>query len=60
MQKDAIIQIKNDLISMGLYSDSKYKSIDVYKAVIENDIKTLEDFLALYSYICYVFEMLDS
>ena len=44
-QKDAIIKIKNCLITKGLYSDENYKSIDVYKAVMEKDVKTIEEFL---------------
>ena len=48
MQKDTIIQIKNDLISMGLYSDTKFRSIDVYKAVMEKHVKNTEEFLVLY------------
>ena len=49
IQKDAVIQIKNDLISMGLYSDIKYRSIDVYKAVMEKNVKSTWEFLALYN-----------
>ena len=44
-QKDAVIKIKKCLIAKGLYSDEKYKSIDVYRAVMEKDVKTIEEFL---------------
>lgn len=47
-QKDIIVTIKNELIAGGLYSFEKYKSIDVYKAVLENDVKNIDEFLALF------------
>ena len=47
-RKNVIIKIKKELISKGLYSFEKFKSIDVYKAVLENDIKTTDEFLLLY------------
>ena len=49
VQKERIIQIKEELISRELYSFEKYKSLDVYKAVLENDVADVEDFLKLYS-----------
>ncbi len=48
-QKDRIVQIKEELIARDLYSFEKYKSIDVYKAVLENDVADAESFLRLYS-----------
>ena len=33
---------------MGLYSDTKFRSIDVYKAVMEKHVKNTEEFLVLY------------
>ncbi|MCQ2514567.1 MAG: hypothetical protein MJ089_05710 [Ruminococcus sp.] len=47
-QKDAIINIKSELIEKGLYSFEQYKSIDVYKAVIENNVRTIGEFLELF------------
>ncbi|MBO4298043.1 MAG: hypothetical protein J5998_04530 [Clostridia bacterium] len=47
-QKEAIVGIKTDLISKGLYSFERYRSIDVYKAVLENNAKNTEEFLALF------------
>lgn len=49
-QKDAIVSIKNELISRGLYSFEKYKSMDVYKAVLEADVKNADEFLLLFKY----------
>lgn len=46
IKKDIIVQIKEELIARDLYSFEKYKSLDVYKAVLENDVV---DFLELYS-----------
>ncbi len=48
-QKNAIINIKNKLITRGLYSFEQYKSIDVYKAVIENDVRNIDEFLTLFN-----------
>lgn len=48
-QKEIIIKIKNDLITRRLYSFEKYKSIDVYKAVLENNVKNIDEFLALFN-----------
>lgn len=47
-QKDTIVKIKNELINRGLYSFEKYKSIDVYKAVVEENVKNLDEFLTLF------------
>ena len=47
-QKDIIVNIKSALISRGLYSFEQYKSIDVYKAVLENDVKNIDEFLRLF------------
>lgn len=44
-KKNAVIQIKKDLISQGLYSFDKYKSMDVYEAVLKNNILTMNQFL---------------
>ena len=49
IQKDRIIQIKEELIARDLYSFEKYKSLDVYKAVLENDVVDVEGFLKLYA-----------
>ncbi len=42
--KKAIIEIKKNLISKGLYSFDKYSSLDVYKAVLEQNILNISDF----------------
>lgn len=47
-QKNTIVQIKEALIIQGLYSFEKYKSLDVYKAVLENEVKDVEEFKELY------------
>lgn len=49
IQKDRIIQIKEELIARDLYSFEKYKSLDVYKAVLENGVVDVEGFLKLYA-----------
>lgn len=48
MQKDIIINIKSELIRRDLYSFEKYKSIDVYKAVLECNVENVEEFLMLF------------
>ena len=45
IQKDRIVKIKEALISRELYSFEKYKSLDVYKAVLENDVVDVEEFM---------------
>lgn len=47
-QKDAIVSIKSELISRGLYPFEQYKSIDVYNAVLENNVKNADEFLLLF------------
>ena len=44
-QKEIIVDIKSDLITRGLYSFEKYKSTDVYKAVLKGNVKNTDDFL---------------
>lgn len=44
-QKNIIVNIKSELISRGLYSFEQYKSIDVYKAVLEDNVKNVDEFL---------------
>ena len=48
-QKDIIVKIKTELIKRDLYSFEKYKSVDVYKAVLENNVKSVEELLKLFS-----------
>lgn len=45
-QKEAIVAIKEALMERGLYSFERYRSIDVYKAVVDMGIETVEQFLA--------------
>lgn len=47
-QKEIIVSIKSELISRGLYSFEQYKSIDVYKAVVEHDVKNIDEFFILF------------
>ena len=42
----AIITIKSELIELDMYSFDKYKSIDVYDAVIEKGARNIEGFFA--------------
>ncbi|MDE7243695.1 MAG: hypothetical protein K2O18_06945 [Oscillospiraceae bacterium] len=48
-QKEVIMDIKRGLIKRGIYSFEQYKSIDVYKAVMENGVKNIHEFLTLFS-----------
>ena len=48
IQKNIIIAIKEELMKRGLYSFEQYKSIDVYKAVVEENVKNVEEFLQLF------------
>lgn len=43
-----IMDIKTGLIERGLYSFEQYKSIDVYNAVMESGVKSINEFLALF------------
>lgn len=45
-QKQIIMDIKSELIQRGMYSFEQYKSIDVYKAVLEHGVKNINEFLA--------------
>ena len=47
-QKEAIMNIKGELITRGLYSFEQYKSMDVYKAVMENGVTDIDEFLTLF------------
>ena len=47
-QKNTIVRIKEELIAQGLYSFEKYKSLDVYKAVLENGVVDVEEFIELF------------
>lgn len=47
-QKEAMIAIKKELISRNLYSFEKYKSTDVYEAVLEKNVKNAKEFLDLF------------
>lgn len=46
-QKDIIVRIKSELMERGLYSFEQYKSVDVYKAVLESNVSNVEEFLQL-------------
>lgn len=47
-QKESIISIKSELISRDLYSFEKFKSMDVYKAVLESNVKNIDESLKLF------------
>jgi len=42
--KEIVIEIKQELIKRGQYEYGQYTSIDVYKAVFEHGVKTIDDF----------------
>ncbi len=46
--KRSIIDIKQELIARKLYSFEQYTSIDVYNAVLKQQITNIDDFLAIY------------
>ncbi|WP_242657956.1 hypothetical protein [Lachnoclostridium phytofermentans] len=50
-KRNAIIQIKKGLIEKELYSFDKYTSMDVYKAVLQDDILSLDEFLIRSKYL---------
>lgn len=45
-QKDRIVSIKKELIARGLYSFEQYRSIDVYKAVVESNASNGDEFIS--------------
>ena len=47
-QKEIIVGIKEELIARDIYSFEKYKSLDVYKAVLENGVTNINEFLTLF------------
>lgn len=46
--KQSIIDIKQELIARRLYSFEQYTSMDVYNAVLNQQITNIDDFLAVY------------
>lgn len=46
--RDAILTIKQELIARGRYGFDDYASMDVYRAVLEQDICTTEELLTRY------------
>lgn len=46
--REAVIKMKQDLISRGLYGFYQYSSMDVYRAVLEQNIYNMEDLLTKY------------
>ncbi len=48
VQREEIAAIKRALIERELYAFDKYGSMDVYRAVLEEKIKTVEEFLERY------------
>lgn len=47
-QKQHILAIKQALIRRGLYAFDQYRSMDVYKAVMDMGVTSVEEFLARY------------
>lgn len=50
-QKRNIVALKEALISRGLYTFDQYRSIDVYRAVIEMGVEEIETFLTQYDIV---------
>ena len=46
--REAIMRIKQELIARDLYGFEKYASMDVYRAVLEQNIESTEDLLSSY------------
>ena len=49
LQKEIIVSIKSELITRKLYAFDKYKSTDVYEAVLEKGVTNIDEFFALYN-----------
>ena len=47
-QKEAIVRLKKGLLEMGLYSFDKFRSVDVYRAVLEENAEDVQAFLEKY------------
>ena len=47
-QKNTAVEIKRELIRRGLYSFEQYRSIDVYKAVLDMNVKDADEFIDKY------------
>lgn len=45
VKREAVLQIKKELINQGLYSFDKFTGMDVYEAVLEKGILTAGEFL---------------
>ena len=45
VQKDVTVHIKQELIKREFYSFEKYKSIDVYSAVLDKGVTSIDEFL---------------
>ena len=48
-QRESITEMKRGLLARGLYSFEKFRSMDVYRAVLEENIQTIERFLERYA-----------
>ena len=48
-QKERIANIKKELIARELYSFDKYKSLDVYNAVLKNNVSNIDEFFAMFN-----------
>ena len=48
VQREEIAAIKRALSEKGLYAFDQYGSVDVYRAVLEEGVKTVEEFLERY------------
>ena len=48
VQKEKITRLKQELIARNLYAFDKFHSVDVYRAVLEEEIEDVEGFLKKY------------
>lgn len=48
-QREQIVAIKRDLLERGLYTFEKFRSTDVYRAVLELGIRDTDEFLERYA-----------
>ena len=51
-QREQILAIKRGLLDRGLYAFDKFRSMDVYRAVLEEQVGDIDEFLERYGHEC--------
>lgn len=49
VQREQIVAIKRGLLKRELYAYDKFRSMDVYRAVLEEDVRNIDEFLKRYT-----------